>query len=110
MLILLHIESMELFSERCFDTFGEDVSDQLFPIIDKDNNILYYYIVDFDEHGVQTNVYKMYTRELKNKENKLSNKKLIILNNVLSKHENLVKVVDREYEADVDQDEYVVVG
>jgi hypothetical protein len=101
---------MELFSKRCFDIFGEDVLDQVFPIIDKDNKILYYYIVDFDVNGVQTNVYKTYTKDLKSDESKLLNKKLITLNNVLSKHENLVKVVDKEYEADINQDEYVVVG
>ena len=101
---------MELFSQRCFDIFGEDVLDQIFPIIDKDNKILYYYIVDFDDDGVQTNVYKTYTKNLKNEDNKLLNKKLIILNNVISDHENLVKVVDKEYEADISQDEYVVVG
>ena len=65
---------------------------------------------DFDDDGVQTNVYKTYTKNLKNEDNKLLNKKLIILNNVISDHENLVKVVDKEYEADISQDEYVVVG
>jgi len=101
---------MESFSERCFDIFGEDVLDQVFPIIDKDNKILYYYIVDFDDDGVQTNVYKTYTKDIKSESNKLLNKKLITLNNGISDHENLVKVVDKDYEADINQDEYVVVG
>ena len=101
---------MESFSERCFDIFGEDVLDQVFPIIDKDNKILYYYIVDFDDDGVQTNVYKTYTKDIKSENNKLLNKKLITLNNGISDHENLVKVVEKDYEADINQDEYVVVG
>jgi hypothetical protein len=101
---------MESFSERCFDIFGEDVLDQVFPIIDKDNKILYYYIVDFDDDGIQTNVYKTYTKDIKSESNKLLNKKLITLNNGISDHENLVKVVDKDYEADINQDEYVVVG
>ena len=101
---------MELFSQRCFDIFGEDVLDQVFPIIDKDNKILYYYIVDFDDDGVQTNVYKTYTKDIKSENNKLLNKKLITLNNGISDHENLVKVVEKDYEADINQDEYVVVG
>ncbi len=101
---------MESFSERCFDIFGEDALDQVFPIIDKDNKILYYYIVDFDDDGIQTNVYKTYTKDIKSESNKLLNKKLITLNNGISDHENLVKVVDKDYEADINQDEYVVVG
>jgi len=101
---------MESFSERCFDILGEDVLDQVFPIIDKDNKILYYYIVDFDDDGIQTNVYKTYTKDIKSESNKLLNKKLITLNNGISDHENLVKVVDKDYEADINQDEYVVVG
>ena len=51
-----------------------------------------------------------YTKDLKSEESKLLNKKLITLNNVISDHEHLVKVVDKDYEADINQDEYVVVG
>ena len=100
---------MELYRKRCFDTFYPS-DDQLFIIIDNHDKILYYYIVDFDLNGVQTNLYKIDTIQPKTEENKLVSKKLIILNNVLSDHKNLVKVVDKEYTADISKDEYDVIG
>jgi hypothetical protein len=98
---------MEKYSKREFD----DINDtQLFPIIDEENNILYYYNVEFDTKGKQTNLYKVYQKELKetNKELLIS-KKLIVLNNVLFDNGNYVKVVDKNYTANIEQDEYDVI-
>ncbi len=100
---------MELYRKRYFDLFYPS-DDQLFTIIDKEDSVLHYYIVDFDINGIQTNVYKTYTKELKTEENKLLSKKLIILNNVLFDNSKCVKVVDKEYIANIDADEYDVIS
>ena len=99
----------ELYSKRDFDaSFLTD--DQFFTIIDADEKVLYYYIVDFDTNGTQTNVYKTYKKNIKRKEDKLVAKKLIILNNVLNENKNYIKIVEKTYIANIEADEYDVIG
>ena len=96
----------ELYNKREFDaSFLTD--DQIFTIIDEDNMVLYYYIVEFDSNGTQINVYNTHKKTIKRREDKLVSKKLIIVNNVVN---NWVKIVDKTYIANNEADEYDVIG
>jgi hypothetical protein len=96
----------ELYNKREFDaSFLTD--DQIFTIIDEDNMVLYYYIVEFDSNGTQINVYNTHKKTIKRREDKLVAKKLIIVNNAVN---NWVKIVDKTYIANNEADEYDVIG
>ena len=99
--------AFEIYSKREF-MHAIPIEDQIFTIVDKQQQVLYYYIVKFDEHDCQTMVYKTFAKD--QTPEKLLGKKLIILNNVSGKHTPQVKLVDKSYKANPELDEFDVMG
>jgi hypothetical protein len=79
---------------------------QMFTIVDINDKVLYYYVVEFDENDNQTNIYKKKTKE--DEGCLLKSKKLIMLCYGHKDDDKLIKLVDKTYIAKKYADEYEV--